>query len=62
MSELEKGIEVIKMFRENEAEDEEQSKEEQIWDFMFDSYVALKNGELAQFKIDRLNSIYPGWI
>lgn len=58
MSELEKGIELIKMWREDVGEDEEQ----QLWLFMFDNYVAFKNGELEQFKIDRLNSINPGWI
>lgn len=62
MSELEKGIELIKMWREDVGEDEEQSKEQQLWFFMFDNYVAYKNGELEQFKIDKLNSIYAGWI
>lgn len=46
MSELEKGIELIKMWREDVGEDEEQSKEQQLWFFMFDNYVAYKNGEL----------------
>lgn len=59
--ELKKGIELINIWRED-TEHEEQSKEQQIWLFMFDNYIALKNCELEQFKIDKLNTIYPNWV
>ena len=60
-TELEKGIALIQIYREDTAE-ETLSGGDQMWLFMFDNYVALQNGELTQAQIDRLNKIDPSWI
>lgn len=60
-ADLEKGIALIQLWREDTAE-EPKSREQEMWLFMFDNYVAFKNGELTQGQIDRLNKIDPNWI
>lgn len=54
---IQEGIELIKLWREDT-----ESEEQMIWLFMFDNYLALQDGKLEQFKIDKLNVINPEWV
>lgn len=59
---IEKAIEIILIMREDSPSlGAEEAIEVRLWDFLIDNYVALKNGELENWKISELNEIYPGW-
>lgn len=60
-TEIEKGIALIELWREDTTE-EPKSREQEMWLFMFENYVALKNGELTQAQISRLNMIDSNWV
>lgn len=62
-TEIEKGIALIELWREDTTKDKEpKSREQELWLFMFENYVALKNGELTQAQISRLNMIDSNWV
>ena len=60
---IEKAIELINMFREdNPSCDAKIQNEFKIWNFMVDNYVALKNDKLTQYQLNLLNDLDPTWI